>query len=205
MKTFAVTFLVIGIITALVMSIGSPTKPRGEDPRPGFVAKLTMHYGNHSDHGSGVLISDSRVLTCYHNVRSYNHGGKNLLVHFGSMTYTAKIVKVDSTRDLALLSIPPQLILPVEPGEVAKGDEVVIHGFPQRRYQEVAATVVGKASHTRTGPDEVLIMDRPVKGGMSGGPVLKNGKLVGILFGSDDYSRATDIDSIREFLDVRSP
>ena len=174
--------------------------------QPGFVAKVSSSYGNFTDVGSGVLVREDLVLTCFHVIRDGRKFGRGLVeVEVGAGDIrVAEVIKVDILHDLALLKIPVVLNVPVTPGSrPVRGDTLRICGFPDGEYySEVVGKVSGFASVSRIGKVlDVIKVNNVSKGGMSGGPVLNtDGELVGILFGSDDYSNTTGINTIRKFI-----
>lgn len=153
--------------------------------------------------GSGVLVSDNKVLTNNHVVRGYETAEKVEVILITGEVRTAQVLKVDKVNDLALLKIAPVLYPYNLPGEpVSKGDKVTICGFPDGgAYTEVVGKVVGWAAPGPNEPNTIFKVDNETRGGMSGGPVLdRHGALVGLLFGCKDYANCVDIAAIKNFL-----
>lgn len=173
---------------------------------PDYVVQVQVEYKDHTDVGSGSLIASDKILTCFHNVRDMPiKRAKSLRVKFpNGVVRECEVVKTDRQNDLALLSIQPVLTPPVEPGEpVVKGDSVTIYGYPGGYVPAaVSGQVVGFAGHTIRGPTNIFIVNEAGGGGISGGPAIDSeGHLVGVMFGSADYSRVTGIEEIRRFLE----
>lgn len=173
---------------------------------PGYVVQVQIEYRDHTDVGSGALIAPDKVLTCFHNVRDMPiKRAKALRIKFpNGVVRECELGRVDRVNDLALLNIPPVLVQPVEPGDpVSKGDSVTIYGYPGGYVPAaVSGQVVGFAGHTIRGPQNVFVVNEAGGGGISGGPAIDSeGRLVGVMFGSADYSRVTGIEEVRRFLE----
>lgn len=98
------------------------------DPSERAVAIATTACGDASKTvGSGVVVGPGRVLTAAHVVV----GATSVNVATGSGTSAAQIVVVDATRDLAILTVEPDLLPTDEPVELAAagpGDPLVALG-----------------------------------------------------------------------------
>jgi len=157
-------------------------------PQPHTVRIFAGEYA-----GSGVLVSEDQVLTNWHVVKS----GGPFRVLFPSWTVVkAEVIKVDRNWDLALLGLRRKVIVKsVGYGEkVEIGDTVTIGGYG-RGWFESKTGVVKQIS------DYWFRVDVGARDGDSGSPVLKDGKLIGILFGTDfSGAHGTRIKIIKEFL-----
>lgn len=206
---FCVLILLNLVVYGLICSEGRVSEHGPSINQPGFVTKVMATSGNVTDTGSGVLVREDLVVTCYHVVRdAIKRGDPTIEVSVGPNgdLRTAKVERTDPGHDLALLRIPVVLNVPAQPGaRPERGDSITVCGFPGGvYYSEIRGKVVGFSSHSRKGRDnDIMRVSRTTRGGMSGGPALnEDGELVGILFGSRAYSNITDIDAVRKFMSL---
>ena len=197
-------FALVWVVTPVGESFSGQVGPRVAT-QPGFVVKVIVDFPRHQDRGSGALIRNDMILTCYHNIRD-RRGSETISIEFlDGFTATASVVKTDSTLDLALLRIKPVLYPCVKAALInpANKDTITICGFPMGgKYAEVMGELVGRRSHKSGGPSEIFLVNNKSISGMSGGPALDaNRDLVGVLFGSNVYSNCTDIVAVRKFLE----
>lgn len=173
----------------------------GQEQKP-FVAKIIVDYTSYEDRGSGSLIESDLVLTCFHNIR--DRRTQPIWAEFSDGTRKkCSIVKKDPTLDLCLLRIDPVLypVVEVAAKPVERGDQITICGFPLGKdYKEISGKVIGRRCHRINGPETVFLVSEKSIAGMSGGPALRNGKLVGVLFGSNVYSNISGVDAIHGFI-----
>ncbi len=144
--------------------------------------------GPDSSSGSGVIISDRRVLTAAHAVAD------QVMVEVRRVgsgeSYTAEVAHVCHPCDLALLTVPDSAFFEdseaLEIGELpALQQAVEIHGFPVGgsglaiTSGIVSRIAVDYYAHSLT---RLLLVqvDAAVNSGNSGGPALSDGKVVGI-------------------------
>jgi serine protease Do len=140
--------------------------------------------------GSGFIISaDGYVVTNDHVVTAKNGKVESIIVVLTDRTeYTAKLIGVDPTSDLALLKISAPKPLPfVKFGDSTKarvGDWVVAIGNPFDLGSTVSAGIIS-ALHRNTGlgvgTDRFIQTDASINQGNSGGPLFDmNGDVIGI-------------------------
>jgi S1-C subfamily serine protease len=164
-------------------------------------------YENYDDipdvSGSGAITSSTQVITNWHVVESRREGNTSVQVRFrdGSRNY-ATVIKQSRSWDVALLQIPETEMEPYKIGPAPKAkDEVQTAGFGYD-YEYIA--INGTISSAILFPAGYKISDKglfQVKGavsrqGDSGGPVTKDGYLVGILFGTSKRLKITEGTSI---------
>jgi S1-C subfamily serine protease len=140
--------------------------------------------------GSGCIISKNRVLTNAHVVANstfiqVKRAGE-------AKKYIAEVEFVAHDCDLAVLKVSDDsLFIGVEPIEIGNlpkmGDKVAVYGFP-KGGDELCTTegVVSRIEHQIYAHSRASFLacqiDAAINSGNSGGPVLKNGKIVGIAF-----------------------
>jgi len=140
--------------------------------------------------GSGCIIEGKRVLTNAHvvadqtfiQVKRAGDGKK----------YTAQVEAVAHAYDLALLKINDDSffsgVKPLEFGPLSKmGDKVAVYGFPTGG-DELCITegVVSRVEYRKYAHSRAYLLacqiDAAINSGSSGGPVIKDGRIVGIAF-----------------------
>ncbi|HEU4405198.1 MAG TPA: serine protease [Polyangiaceae bacterium] len=143
-----------------------------------------------SSTGSGVVVAPGRVLTGAHVVANATF----LQVQKASEPdkFTARVEAVCHCADLALLAIDEEAfnrgVISAEIGQLATpGDRVSVVGFPVGG-DEVSVTegVVSRIEVQRYSHSQrhllAVTVDAAINQGNSGGPVLQDGKVVGIAF-----------------------
>lgn len=146
--------------------------------------------GISSRHGSGVIIEGNRILTnahvvCDNTFIQVRKSGQ-------AKRYTAVVDMIDHKSDLALLKVnDPDFfkgISPVGFGNFSHiKDEVYAYGFPEGGDKlSITKGVVSRVEHKNyKHAGSYLIacqLDASLNHGNSGGPIFKNGKIVGIAF-----------------------
>ena len=107
-------------------------------------------------------------------------------------------------RGLALLVVnnPPSglKVLPPSPVAPGQGDAVIVAGYPAPiREFTVADSTIGAIS------GEDLVLNRETGEGFSGGPVLRDGSVVGLVFGhKSGFGVAIQSADVRTYLKVRA-
>lgn len=171
--------------------------------------------------GSGVIIGRQAVGDCrtYYILTVYHISGNrpNQLIRRGvdykmtvivqSGKYPAKIHSYNGERLLMLLTIqvpagvPDMPVMPIADALPCAGDAVAIHGHSFRRnggygVRSVVLRTIGPTEFTITSPFEQ---------GESGGPVVLDGKIIGLCEGFYNASKigfGPSLVSIREFLSL---
>jgi S1-C subfamily serine protease len=147
-------------------------------------------WGQQRRSGSGCIISAKRVLTNAHVVADQTfiqvrRAGE-------AKKYTAEVQIVAHESDLAILRVNDDLFFsdvePVEIGTLAEvRDRVAVYGFPEGGDKlSITEGIVSRVEHqTYTHSNSYLLtcqIDAAINPGSSGGPVIKDDKLVGVAF-----------------------
>jgi S1-C subfamily serine protease len=146
--------------------------------------------GQESCSGSGCIIAGKRILTNAHVV------GDQTFIQVRKAgdprKYTARLESVAHECDLALLRVDDESffsgVTPVPIGELAElKDEVAVYGFPMGGDKLcITEGVVSRVEHSLYYHSHARLLtcqiDAAINPGSSGGPVIKDGKLVGVAF-----------------------
>jgi len=147
--------------------------------------------GTQSDSGSGIVVSARGLIVTNNHVIA---GANRVVVQFGGSggpTRRARVVGVDASNDLALLSVSPAglRLSPLHFGNsaaVAVGDPAFAIGNPFTFDQTLTVGIVSALGRTITAPDGstitgVIQTDAALNPGNSGGPLLNAaGRVIGI-------------------------
>jgi len=157
--------------------------------------------GQVSGNGSGCIISGKRILTNAHVVA--NQTFIQVRRAGEAKKYTAKVEVVAHECDLAILKVNADSffsgVKPIDIGSLAEiQDKVAVYGFPEGGDKlSITEGVVSrvenhKYTHSRA---ELLVcqIDAAINSGNSGGPVMKDNKLVGVAFQSMSGSDVENI------------
>lgn len=148
--------------------------------------------GQGTTSGSGCIIEGNRILTNAHIISNATFIQVN---KSGETTkYVARILAVDHECDLALLTVDDKSFFKnsttISIGDVPDtGEKVKVYGFPiggdKLSVTEgvVSRIEIGQYSHSLRNFLTIQI-DAAINQGNSGGPVLKQGKIVGVAFQS---------------------
>lgn len=139
--------------------------------------------------GSGFIINGGRILTNAHVV------GDQTFIQVRkageAKRYTAQVEIVAHACDLALLKVngdPFLDVQPVEIGELAEvRDKVAVYGFPKGGDElSITEGVVSRVEHHKYTHSNAYLLtcqiDAAINPGSSGGPVIKDDKIVGVAF-----------------------
>lgn len=204
------------LFTCLVLLfVSAPVLAHPEGPE-GTVRIYIYEDGDNvvDSYGSGAMISSTLILTNYHVVkdrRNYDkENNRSVQVRFtdGSRSF-ASVLQQDENWDVALLRIWPTRLQPFVIGERPKaGETATIQGFGWD-YEYIAG--VGSVGEKFMAPnkstnhnDFFSVVGVAARQGDSGGPITdRDGKLIGILFGSnnqkdDKYTQGVTIDRIQQ-------
>ena len=168
-----------------------------ERAAPGVVSILAstpstgLFGGTQSDSGSGIIVSARGLILTNNHVVS---GATRITVQFGGSggaTRLARIVGVDASDDLALLSVTRAglTLSPLRFGNsagVLVGDPAFAIGNPYTFDQTLTVGVISALNRTITSPDGasitgVIQTDAALNPGNSGGPLLDSaGRVIGV-------------------------
>ena len=162
--------------------------------------------------GSGCIIEGKRILTNAHVVASQTfiqvkRAGE-------AKKYTAKVEMVSHESDLAVLRVDDDAfflgVRPLTLGDLPRmGDKVAVYGFP-KGGDELCITegVVSRMEYQQYAHSQAYLlagqMDAAINAGSSGGPVIKDGKIVGVAFQSlrtgDNIGYMIPVPRVQHFL-----
>jgi putative serine protease PepD len=123
------------------------------------------------------------ILTAYHVVKSvWVEGRTTVRLERDSKSYTATIVDVSPTHDLALLRIGTKIKgIAAARAAPAPGEQILVVGAPLGLTDTITTGVVSAVRARVGGPGTMIQFDAPVNPGNSGGPVVNTRKeVVGI-------------------------
>ena len=183
MRFAAVAALLLVAAPLLALAAKPPPLAPGESPgavpapgSPERYGTLPLPKGARvSASGSGFVVAPGRILTNLHVVR----GCSGVLArNAAGRRARAKVLRTDTTRDLALLEVPrdfgPALTFRNEP-PVLRGETVVTYGFPLSGLLSSGPTLTTGSVSALTGLRDTPLnytISAPVQPGNSGGPLL---------------------------------
>lgn len=147
-------------------------------------------WGQKIFNGSGCIISGNRILTNAHVVRDQTfiqvrRSGE-------AKRYTAEPEIIAHESDLAILRVKDSTFFegtePVEIGELPEiKDKIVVYGFPEGGDKlSITEGVVSRVEHTKYYHRSTYLLtcqiDAAINSGNSGGPVIKDDKIIGVAF-----------------------
>lgn len=151
--------------------------------------------------GSGAIIEGKRILTNAHVV------GDQVFIQVKKAgdpnKYTAKVEFAAHDSELAILKVEDEKFFkgtkPLKFGKLPKQrDKVIVYGFPQGGEElSVTEGVVSRVEvleYIHSGKNLLIVQtDAAINAGNSGGPVIKDGRIVGVAFQVLDNSQADNI------------
>jgi putative serine protease PepD len=128
--------------------------------------------------GTKAPAGQANLLTNFHVVESvWNAGNRKVYLERGSDQLTATIVKVNKTKDLALLRAAKKVTgLAPAIDTVKPGQQIVVVGAPLGLEDTVTTGVVSAYRQEDNGP--TIQFDAPINPGNSGGPVVDSSNSV---------------------------
>ena len=146
--------------------------------------------GQNSYQGSGAIIRGKRILTNAHVVS--DHTFIQVRRAGQAKKYTANIEIIAHESDLAILKVKDESfflgIKPLAIGELPGiRDKVSVYGFPEGGDKlSITEGVVSRVEHSNYAHSGAYLLacqiDAPINSGNSGGPVIKDDKIVGVAF-----------------------
>jgi S1-C subfamily serine protease len=148
--------------------------------------------------GSGCVIKGNRILTNAHVISDQTFVQVSL---YGKPEkYPAKIIAVSHESDLALLTVDDLSFFDgVKPLIIGKLPEiqqdVIVYGFPEGgETLSVTKGIVSRIEHSQYVHSQLKLLsaqiDAPINAGNSGGPVLIDGKISGVVMQGIDDSQS---------------
>ena len=147
------------------------------------------YIGPSSVSGSGCVIKGNRILTNAHIVSDQTF--VQVRLHGKSRKYTARVLAVSHAADLALLGVDdPSFfkgITPLELGELPEvQQDVLVYGFPEGGDMlSTTKGVISRIEHQDYVHSSIELLaaqiDAAVNPGNSGGPVMVDGLVVGVV------------------------
>ena len=173
------------------------------DPPSGVLGLSVPGCSTGDAHGSGILVAPRLVLTAAHVVK----GARQIDVTDGARQATGSIVAFDPDMDLAYVRVDADLgaVSALTNSPVDRGEEGVAYVFREGRPTTIPVTV-RRPVNIRT--EDIYIegetnrpgfeLDADIESGDSGGPVMVDGEIVGVLWArSSKYEhRAYAIDPV---------
>jgi S1-C subfamily serine protease len=173
------------------------------DPPSGVVGLTVAGCSTGAAHGSGIVVGPGVVLTAAHVVK----GAEKIDVTNGVRSTTASVIAFDPEMDLAYIGLDADLGPPssLADRDVDRGEKGVAYVFRDGRVETLPITV---RRPVRIKTEDIYIEDdtnRPgfeldgdIKAGDSGGPVMVDGHVIGVLWArSSKYDhRAYAIDPV---------
>jgi serine protease Do len=180
----------------LILSFAAPAVA---DVPPPNVVRVFVEDKEGMSMGTGTLVRPDLVITNNHVVRDRSG---TIRVLFPDWTVvTAKVVKTDKKWDLAALKIEPVKIPPMKFGKHPKvGDVVTVGGYGSGWYERHDGKIKDFYKPDANSSGDIINVDAMVRNGDSGGAIISNGKMVGVLFGCSDGTYGTDVGQVRKFL-----
>jgi S1-C subfamily serine protease len=189
----------IGTIVVIATAAGCAA-----DPPAGVVGLTVTGCSTGEAHGSGIVMAPGLVLTAAHVVK----GADEINVTDGDHSTTASVVAFDPDMDLAYVRLDdglPGSTIELADSVVERGERGVAYVF---RDGHVVALPVVVRRPVQIKTEDIYIegdtnrpgfeLDADIEAGDSGGPVLVDGKVVGVLWArSSKYEhRAYAIDPV---------
>lgn len=190
------------MLAAVVLTFALVCQASAAVPPPNVVRVFVEDRDGQLSMGTGTLIRSNLIITNWHVVK--DRAGTIRVLFPDWSLYVAEVVKTDKLWDLAALRIKPKYLPtgPMELGEKPEpGDLVVVGGYGPGWYRSDSGRVLKFYMPAKGTDGDLIQIGASVRNGDSGGPILKDGKLVGVLFGNQsDGTYGTNIERVLKFL-----
>lgn len=171
-----------------------------------FLVYLNDSGGNPDALGSAFLVTSNLLITNAHVVEA---GSPVLAV--GPVRVPLKVVRIDKTNDLAILSVDLSLVskpLTLSSDGPSPGEQVFAVGNPEGLEKTISQGIV--SGIRRLDDRDLLQITSPISHGSSGGPILNaKGEVIGVAVGmledGQNLNFAVPVKYVRALLDVKSP
>lgn len=174
-----------------------------QDPTPGVVKIQTRNGEGVQKEGSGFVVGFDRGLTFIATAAHVVGEDARPRVVFAvvpHLTFEATPVRIEIDSDVAVLKIfgfvPGTVALPLDQRPVELADPLQAIGFPRRSLQPHLSTAVASSKDGSR-----IVLDEELAEGHSGGPLLREGRVVGLVNATDrDFAYATPTPFISQAL-----
>jgi len=195
-----ITLLFVSLLCVRVSYADTATKPTDASIKDSIVKIYTVAdmpdyhnpwsmLGAFRGYGSGCVIGGNRILTNAHVVA--NETFVQVRKHGDAKRYNAAVEQISHDADLAILTVEDPAFFdsvpPLEFGELPETqDEVMVYGFPMGGDSlSITKGVLSRLEHTYYVHSSHFLfagqIDAAINAGNSGGPVISDGKIVGIV------------------------
>jgi hypothetical protein len=195
------------LVATIILLVGttSPAVAQDEAELRAGVVKIVSILDGKRRTGTGVAVkvdgTSVYIVTAAHVIE----GDPKPKVEFFSRQNTlvsATVIKQDLRYDLALLKVEspqPPLVLKLETTAAPKtGDEVTTIGFPQTG----GAWLISRADLAGRDGADFILSGGAIDEGNSGGPIIKGGKVIGVVQGlQGKFARAMPASMVVDMLD----
>lgn len=131
--------------------------------------------------GSGFGINQHNIVTNYHVVEKMN----SIVVKIGEEYSNAEIIFLDKDIDIAVLKLDSSVESCKIDDEILNvGDDILVYGYPKVELQGQSIKATKGIISSRFGYKDDLKtyqIDAAVQPGNSGGPLIRNGKISGVV------------------------
>jgi S1-C subfamily serine protease len=188
-------------VLAAILILAFTGQAVADVPPPNVVRVFVEEGKEGMSMGTGTLVRPDLIVTNWHVVKDRNQNGVIRVLFPDWTVVTAKVVKTNKKWDLAALKIEPVKIAPMKFGKHPKvGDVVTVGGYGSGWFESNSGKIVDFYKPDAKSPGDIVNVNAMVRNGDSGGPIISNGKLVGVLFGCSDGTYGTDVGQVKRFL-----
>ena len=195
-------FLAKAAIIIFPLITGTPTAV--ECDQPAYVVKVWVDHGEFYDVGTGALIRNNLVLSANHVTVDDTRKTPIYVQFYNGDKVEAQRVWWDKDQDVALLQIPTTNHETVSLGDrdPTPGTDITIYGWADgKTFSSLESKVHEYYNLTNDGKATAFSVRGTCISGMSGGPAVTDGKLVGVLFGADkEESYCGNLSKIKKFI-----
>ncbi len=188
------------LLVAMLSAVQKPV----ECEQPRYAVKVAVDFGKYADTGTGSLVRHDLIISAYHVVAGDTEKTPIYITFRNGEKVEAEVIKSADNQDLVLLRIPSTLRVPIKIGrlDMEKGEQVVISGWALGKdYKRLESRVHEWYKFDQDGKDTAFSVKGVCISGMSGGPAVRRGRLVGVLTGADDVeSYCSDLKAIKKLL-----
>jgi S1-C subfamily serine protease len=130
--------------------------------------------------GKPAANGGTNLFTNFHVVQNvFDGGGRQVFIDRQNQRFSATIVKVDQTNDIAQLQTTSRITgLTTLTDTVRSGQQIVVVGSPLGLEDSVTTGVISAFRKLNDSPGPVIQFDAPINPGNSGGPVVNSSKQV---------------------------